>query len=110
MNRYDYAYTIKDAKKIDSDGTETTVRRKSTTIYPSFIRSGNGTVITTQDGDRLDLLAKEFYGDERLWFVIASSNNLGKGTLAVPKGIPITIPYETVDGISSLLFDYNTRR
>lgn len=113
MNRYkDTSYIITDAKKIEADGTERTVRRRSTTIYPNFVSagSGTGTVIISQDGDRLDLLAKEFYGDERLWFVIARANNLGKGSLIVEKGVPIIIPYETIDGIASLLFDYNTRR
>jgi nucleoid-associated protein YgaU len=110
MNRYSHTYIIKDAKKIESDGTETTVRRRSTTLYPSFMRSGTGNTIISQDGDRLDLLAKEFYGDERLWFVIARANNLGKGSLVIPKGIAVIIPYETTNGISSLLFDYNTRR
>jgi len=113
MNRYkDNSYIITDAKKIEADGTVKTVRRRSTTLYPNFISggSGTGTVIIAQDGDRLDLLAKEFYGDERLWFVIARANNLGKGSLSIQVGIPIIIPYETVDGISSLLFDYNSRR
>lgn len=110
MNRYNHTYIIKDAKKIEADGTEKTVRRRSTTLYPTFMSSGTGTTIMSQDGDRLDLLAKEFYGDERLWFVIARANNLGKGSLAIPVGIPVIIPYETTNGISSLLFDYNTRR
>ena len=64
----------------------------------------------SQDGDRLDLLAKEFYGDQTMWFVIARANNLGKGSMVVPPGIPISIPYENENGIASLLYDYNTRR
>jgi nucleoid-associated protein YgaU len=110
MNRYEKTTIIHKAKKIDSDGNEIHVRRRSTMLYPTFLRSGNGTTIITQEGDRLDLLAKEFYGDQRYWFVIARANNLGKGSLVVPNGIPIVIPYENENGISSLLHDYNSRR
>lgn len=110
MNRYEKTPILSKSKKLDSDGTETYVRRRTTTLYPTFLRSGTGTVILSQEGDRLDLLAKEFYGDQRMWFVIAKANNLGKGSFAVPPGIPISIPYENESGIISLLYDYNTRR
>ena len=110
MKRYDHTFVIQNSKKIDADGTPSNVRRLSTTVYPSFLKSGHGTRIVSQDGDRLDLLAKEFYGDESLWFVIARANNLGRGSLSIPPGIVISIPYETVNGIGSLLYDYNLRR
>jgi len=110
MNRYEKTTIIPKSKKIDSQGNETYVRRRSTVLYPSFLKSGNGTTIISQQGDRLDLLAKEFYGDQRFWFVIARANNLGKGSLVIPTGVPIIIPYENENGISSLLYEYNTRR
>ena len=110
MQRYEETKIISNAKKIDTNGNETTVRRLSTTIYPDFLRNGTGTRIISQDGDRLDNLAKEFYGDERLWFVIARANDIGKGSMAVPKGEVIVIPYETINGVSSLIEDYNRRR
>ena len=60
MQRYEETKIISNAKKIDTNGNETTVRRLSTTIYPDFLRNGTGTRIISQDGDRLDNLAKEF--------------------------------------------------
>jgi hypothetical protein len=56
-------------------------------------------IITDQDiyifsraGDRLDLLASEFYNDVRLWWIIAEANNLGKGSFNVAPGIQLRIP------------------
>lgn len=42
---------------------------------------------------RLDLLAYKYYGDVTLWPIIARVNNIGKGTLLVPPGMRIRIPY-----------------
>lgn len=109
MRRYQDAMIMTGAKKIDSDGKERTVRRLTTVMYPKF-HTNNDTRIMSQDGDRLDLLAKEFYGDERLWFVIARANDLGKGSMNVPPGIIIVIPYETVLGVSELLTEFNRSR
>lgn len=110
MNRYENSRIFINAKKIESDGSDVYVRRLTTTIYPNFRDNQEGTKILSQQGDRLDLLAKEFYNDERLWFVIARANNLGKGSLAVPPGIVVYIPYNTPMGIASLLEDFNRRR
>ena len=110
MIRYENSSIIKNAKKIDSDGKESYVRRLSTTVYPTFTDDISSTKIIAQDGDRLDILAKEFYNDERMWFVIAKANNLGKGSMAIPPGTLISIPYETPMGISSLIEDFNRSR
>lgn len=109
MRRYQDAMIMTGVKKIDSDGKERNVRRLSTVMYPDFF-TGNDTKIISQDGDRLDLLAKEFYGDERLWFVIARANDLGKGTMTVPPGILLYIPYETISGVSERLTEFNESR
>ncbi len=58
----------------------------------------------------LDLLAKEFYGDETLWYVIARANNLGKGSMYVPPGEIIRIPYEDAMGISEIMTEFNRSR
>ena len=42
--------------------------------------------------DRLDTLAHKYYGDKSLWYVIANSNNIGKGTICIHKGQIIRIP------------------
>lgn len=44
----------------------------------------------TSEGDRIDRLARRFYGDENLWWVIADAN----GTLPdpIPAGTVLRIP------------------
>jgi nucleoid-associated protein YgaU len=109
-NRYESSTIVNNSKKTESDGTVKYVRRLSSVMYPDF-RTENDTKILSQEGDRLDLLAKEFYGDERLWFVIAKANNLGKGSLDVPSGTVVIIPfYEEYSGIRALLSDENLDR
>jgi len=110
MNRYKVSTIVNNAKKIESDGTTKYVRRLSTIMYPDFT-TDNDTRILSQEGDRLDLLAKEFYGDETLWFMIAKANNLGKGSLDVPAGQIIRIPFGQENaGIESLLRNENEER
>jgi nucleoid-associated protein YgaU len=109
-NRYEHSFLIPNARKVESDGTVKTVRRISTIMYPSNI-SNEETKILSQEGDRLDLLAKEFYGDETLWFIIAKANGLGKGSLNVPAGQVIKIPiYQEYSGVSVLLNQVNRER
>lgn len=109
-NRYADSYLIPNSKKIESDGTVKTVRRISTVMYPSF-NTPDDTQIVSQEGDRLDLLAAEYYGDESLWFTIARANGLGKGSMAIPAGKIIRIPfYKDFVGISSLLNSFNQDR
>lgn len=109
MKRYQDASLLTNVKKIDSEGKETKVRRLSTVMYPDFY-TGNDTRIISQDGDRLDILAKEFYNDETLWYVIARANNLGKGSMHVPPGEIIIIPYEDPMGISEMMTEFNRSR
>lgn len=108
--RYGGTYIVDNARKIDSDGNLRYIRRLSTVFYPNFAKAED-TQILTQEGDRLDVLAKEYYGDESLWFVIAKQNNLGKGSLNVPAGIILRIPYyQEETGIATLLDSYNNWR
>lgn len=109
-NRYEHSYLIPNARKVETDGTVKTVRRISTIMYPDNV-SNEETKILSQEGDRLDLLAKEFYGDETLWFIIAKANGLGKGSLNVPAGQVIKIPiYQEYSGVSVLLNKLNSER
>ncbi len=109
-NRNEHPYLIPNARKVESDGTVKTVRCISTIMYPSEV-STEETKILSQEGDRLDLLAKEFYGDETLWFIIAKANGLGKGSLNVPAGQVIKIPiYQEYSGVSVLLNKVNSER
>lgn len=105
--RYANTRIITNSKKIESDNNVKYVRRLSTIFYPTF-ENVEYTQILSQEGDRLDILAREYYGDEHLWFVIAKVNNLGKGSMDVPPGLIIKIPFYTENsGIYSLLDTYN---
>jgi len=109
-NRYEVSTIVNNSKKVETDGTVKSVRRLSSILYPKF-ETPNDTKILSQEGDRLDLLAKEFYGDESLWFVIAKANNLGKGSMNIPGGMVIRVPfYEEYSGIRTLLIDRNDDR
>ncbi len=54
-----------------------------TTKFPLIEQSSADRFIFSRQGDRLDNLAYEFYGDPRYWIILAIANNLGKGTLIV---------------------------
>jgi nucleoid-associated protein YgaU len=109
-SRYDQTSIITNAKKINPDGTERTVRRLSSLFYPEFTRMQDVQIIS-QQGDRLDLLALEYYSDETLWYVIARANGLGKGTLLIPPGTVIRIPYyDEYQGIAALFSSFNRER
>ena len=49
--------------------------------------------IYSKRSDRLDTLAYRYYRDVRFWVFIALANNIGKGTLVVPPGFRLRIPY-----------------
>jgi len=46
---------------------------------------------TIQEKERLDVLAGRFYGDGRLWWVLASVSNVG-WILQIPPGTKIVVP------------------
>lgn len=67
------------------------------TVYQSKIFSPikkreDDIYIITQETDRLDLLANQFYGDSRLWWIIAHANNLNSAELGLEEGIQLRIP------------------
>ena len=88
MNRYE---SIKKIKNKDL------INKYETVTYPKFERKETDIYIISRDGDRLDLLANQYYTDPRFWFVIARANNLGKGTLNIPAGKQIRIPQNITD-------------
>lgn len=49
------------------------------------------TDIVSQENERLDILAGQFYGDSKLWWVIAASSSVGWG-LQLPPGTVLRIP------------------
>ena len=64
-----------------------------TTIYQSVPERNDDIFVIATDGDRLDLLAQQFYGDQSLWWFIANANNIS--TMNLPPGTSLRIPNNT---------------
>jgi hypothetical protein len=61
-------------------------------VYPDIAVTENDTYVISTLGDRLDLLANDFYGDVTLWWIIASANALPGDSLYPPVGMQLRIP------------------
>ena len=85
QNRYENIKIVK---------TEEGKRYKKTIRYPKMEKTVDDKYIIGMQGDRLDNLAFKYYGDARLWWILARANYLGKGDLSVPIGAQIRIPSE----------------
>jgi len=70
-----------------------------TTRYPIIPVNSNDLYITASSEDFLDSLAKKFYKDESLWWIIAQANNI-KGTMKPKVGQQLRIP-QNIDYILS---------
>ncbi len=79
-------------EKIEILKTETGKRYKKTIVYPKMAKTVDDRYIIAIQGDRLDNLAHKYYGDARLWWILARANYLGKGDLSVPIGKQLRIP------------------
>ena len=67
--------------------------------YPEIPLSIDDIYVKTTSGDRLDLLANQFYGDVRLWWIIvaANMNILRRDTVGLKAGLEIRIPSDIQD-------------
>lgn len=63
-----------------------------TTYYPIIPQSAGDFYITVDEVDYLDSLAKKYYGDETLWWIIARANNLTGYKLSVDVNKQLRIP------------------
>lgn len=92
MNRYQYTST-------------TVINGKSyyqTTKYPEIPLSDQDIYVYASQGDRFDVLANQYYGDQTLWWIISIANTAIAGTdlptdlpqdsLIIPEGSQIRIP------------------
>ena len=61
-------------------------------IYPPAPLSSNDLWAITTEGDRWDLLAKAFYGDASLWWILASLHPQYADSMVLPPGVQIRIP------------------
>lgn len=79
-------------KNIKKFRTETGIEYYTNPIYPTIPPSADDFYILSSTGDRYDTLALDFYGDSKLWWIIASANIMNKASLAIEPGKQIRIP------------------
>ncbi len=72
------------------------------TIYPIVKASDTDLYIISEKGDRLDLLANKYYGDQTMWWIIATANNINDATFYVEPGIQLRIPTDTAKVLTDL--------
>jgi hypothetical protein len=90
-------------KFIKQNTTKTGKPYYSLTRYPEIPLNINDIYITTVSGDRLDLLANQFYNDIRLWWIIASANPniIRRDSFALAPNIELRIPSNEQDIIDN---------
>jgi hypothetical protein len=50
----------------------------------------------------LDLLANEYYGDSKLWWIIATANNINGVNIGLDGGIQLRIPKNKFDILNNI--------
>lgn len=63
-------------------------------VMPYFEASDSDVLIITEEDDRLDTLAFQFYKDAAMWWVIAVYNNLTDIDLKLEPGLQLRIPID----------------
>lgn len=72
-------------------------RYYNTILYPLIKPDISDIYVITTAGDRLDILANDFYKDPTMWWIIASANNLRKDSIYIQPGTQLRIPTNLVD-------------
>lgn len=78
-------------------------------VYPEIPLSNNDSYVITTLGDRMDLMAMDFYGDTGYWWVIASANALPGDSLYPPIGMQLRIPANLQSVLNSFRSTNTTR-
>ena len=66
---------------------------QGTTKYPDIPLSFNDIYVYTDEGDRFDILAQQYYQDSSLWWIISIANSeLTQNSLTPKIGSQIRIP------------------
>lgn len=81
--------------KIGRGSTETGNSYYNSPKYPEIPFQSSDLYFIMQEGDRLDLLANQIYGDPTLWWVISCANpNLPQNSFYIPIGTQIRVPLD----------------
>jgi hypothetical protein len=78
-------------------------------IYPDIPLSDRDYYVISTGGDRYDTLARQFYNDHTLWWIIAMANNSERASLIVEPGVQLRIPADK-DRIVDLYTQVNKNR
>lgn len=78
-------------------------------IYPDIPVTDQDIYVITTVGDRLDLLASDYYKDPTLYWIIASANDLPGDSLVPPLGQQLRIPAD-VEAIINSYISINQNR
>jgi hypothetical protein len=70
-------------------------------VYPDIPPTDQDYYVITTIGDRLDLLAYNFYQDSGLWWVIASANSLPGDSIFPPIGMQLRIPVDIQEVVNN---------
>lgn len=100
-----YRYQNIKEVKYESTGSQYYINN----IYPDIPLSNEDNYVITVLGDRLDLLAFDFYGDTSYWWVIASANSLPGDSLYLEPGTQLRIPVNLLAAISQYNYTNTTR-
>ena len=77
---------------IKTEKTTTGVSYYTNPVYPEIPLSQEDYYVITTAGDRYDTLALQFYGDDKLWWIIASANTYEQSGLIITPGVQLRIP------------------
>jgi hypothetical protein len=78
--------------------------------YPVIPLSENDLYVITGIGDRLDLLANQYYRDSNLWWIIAFVNsNVTRGSMFPAPGVQLRIPTD-LSNVMGLYKQFNQVR
>jgi hypothetical protein len=77
---------------VDVETTGATYSYFELSEYPDIERQDDDLYITAQSVDRIDRLAHKYYGDPRLWWVIATRNGWDQPMTSIQPGNEIVIP------------------
>lgn len=80
-------YDNVNSKKLDTGKTVLEMK-----IFPTIPKRDDDIYIITQETDRLDTLANQFYNDPSMWWVISHANSLNSADIGVEPGIQLRIP------------------
>ena len=79
------------------------IKYYGTTKYPVIPYTSDDLYVITQEDDRFDQLAQQYYGDSSLWWIISLANpQFNQGSMYPPLGVQIRIP----TNISAIITQY----